>query len=51
MTYGNDKRNHKETVWQEDMEPIRIEEKRQHIAGGQEYPFGLTLKEARLEKI
>ena len=33
------------------MEPTKTEERRQHVAGSQEYLFKLALKEARLEKI
>jgi len=49
--HGNGKRSYEETVQQEEAEPIRTKEKTQHVTGSQKYPFGLTLKEAKLEKI
>ena len=49
--HGNGKRSYEETIQQEEAEPIRTKEKRQHVTGSQKYPFELTLKEAKPEKI
>jgi len=48
---GNSKRSHEEKVQQEKTESTRIENRRKHVAGSQEYSFELTLKEAGPEKI
>ena len=47
----NNKRSHKEAIWQKKKESTRAEDKRQHVAGGQKYPIKLTLKEVGPEKI
>jgi len=47
----NSKRSYKETVQQEKMKSTRIKNIRKYVAGSQEYPFELTLKEVRPEKI
>ena len=40
----NGKRSYKEKIWQEKVKSTEIEERRQYMAGSQEYLFKSTLK-------
>jgi len=48
---GDSKRSYKIAVWQEKKKSTRIEDRRQCMAGSQEYSFEQTFKEAWPKKI